>query len=305
MKFCLPIPHTLRLKATLQPWEAAVTGAEQTRVMKLADQLGYDMINVPEHFLIPTSHVDLSGPHYFDATAAQGYITGATQHVRVGTSLTILPLHHPVVLAKALATIDWLSSGRVVVTFGVGWLKEEFDAMGVPFSKRGRMSDEYLAAIIELWTKDAPCFEGEYISFRDVAFEPKPVQKPHIPIWMGGDSDAALRRTARFACGWIPFLTKPEDFPARIDFIKSQPDYSAGSFEVLFNPTTLRIGEGHVVRNDQKGWPGTSAQEIADRLGWLGELGVTTVVAPIPPVDSLEAYLEQAQWIIEEVKPRL
>ena len=92
--------------------------------------------------------------------------------------------------AKALATLDWLSSGRITVTFGVGWLEKEFEILGVPFHERGRMGDEYLAAIIELWTKDAPEFEGEYVSFQNVAFEPKPVQKPHLPIWMGGDADA-------------------------------------------------------------------------------------------------------------------
>ena len=150
---------------------------------------------------IPTSHVDLSGPHYFHSTAAQAYIAGATQRIRIGTSITILPLQHPIVMAKALSTVDWMSSGRIVVAFGVGWLEKEFDALGVPFHERGRMSDEYLAAIVELWTKERPSFEGKYVSFKDVAFEPKPFQKPHLPIWMGGDSDAALKRAARFASG--------------------------------------------------------------------------------------------------------
>ena len=305
MKFAFPLPHMMRLKAASQPWEANVTGADQTRMVKRADELGYDMIHVPEHFVIPRQHVELSGAHYFHSTAAQGYIAGATQRIRLGTSITILPLQHPIVLAKALSTIDWLSNGRITVTFGVGWLEGEFEAMQVPFHERGRMSDEYLAAIIELWTKDWASFAGKYVSFKDVAFEPKPVQKPYVPIWMGGDSDAALKRAARYASGWIPFLTKPADIPARIEFIKSQPAYKGGPLEVLRGLGTGRIGEGHAVVDDPKGRPGMSAQEIVDGLGELQDRGVTISSVPIPPVKDCAAYLEYAQWVIEEIKPKV
>ncbi|PRC50770.1 LLM class F420-dependent oxidoreductase, partial [Mycobacterium sp. ITM-2017-0098] len=92
---------------------------------------------------------------------------------------------------------------------GVGWLEAEFEALGVPFRERGRIADEYLAVIKELWTSDAPSFDGKYISFDEVAFEPKPVQKPHLPIWIGGDADAALRRASKYASGWWSFLTPP------------------------------------------------------------------------------------------------
>lgn len=305
MKFAFPLPHMMRLKAASQPWEASVTGADQTRMVKRADELGYDMIHVPEHFVIPRQHVELSGAHYFHSTAAQGYIAGATQRIRLGTSITILPLQHPIVLAKALSTIDWLSNGRITVTFGVGWLEGEFEALQVPFHERGRMSDEYLAAIIELWTKDWASFEGKYVSFKDVAFEPKPVQKPYLPIWMGGDSDAALKRAARYASGWIPFLTKPADIPARIEFIKSQPAYKGGPLEVLRGLGTGRIGEGHAVVDDPKGRPGMSVQEIVDGLGELQDRGVTISSVPIPPVKDCAAYLEYAQWVIEEIKPKV
>ncbi|MFN2167924.1 MAG: LLM class flavin-dependent oxidoreductase, partial [Anaerolineae bacterium] len=133
MKLAFPMPHMLRLKASSQPWEAAVTGADQTRLAKRAEALGYDMIAVPEHFLIPRQHVELSGPHYFHAAAAQGYFAGATERIRLNSCISILPLQHPVVTAKALATLDWLSSGRMIATFGVGWLKEEFELLGVDF----------------------------------------------------------------------------------------------------------------------------------------------------------------------------
>jgi probable F420-dependent oxidoreductase len=305
MQLTFPLPHVLRLKATLQPWEAQVTGADQTVMAKRAEAMGYDMLAVPEHFIIPRAHVELSGPHYFHSTVAQAYLAGATRRIRINSCITVLPLQHPIIMAKALATADWMSSGRITVTFGVGWLEEEFKLLNVPFRERGAMSDEYLAAIIELWTKDSPQFEGKYVSFKDVAFEPKPIQKPHIPIWMGGDADAVLKRAARYASGWMPFLTKPEDIPARIDLIKSQPAFKGRPFEISYGLATSRVGEGHKVVKDSKARAGMSAQEIIDRLSWFKELGVTRSAVPIPPVHDMSAYLDYAQWVIEEIKPKL
>jgi probable F420-dependent oxidoreductase len=305
MKFVFPLPHMLRLKATVQPWEASVTGTDQTRMAKRAEALGYDMIAMPEHHIIPREHVDLSGPHYFHAATAQAYLAGTTERIRVNSCITILPLQNPIVQAKQLSTIDWLSGGRVTVTFGVGWLEREFKILGVPFHERGRMADEYLEAMIELWTKDAPEYEGRYVSFKNVAFEPKPVQKPHVPIWMGGDADAALKRAARFASGWWPFLTKPQDISARLDFIKSQPTFKGEPFEVMYGMSTSRVGEGHAVIDDPKARPGMPAQEIIDRLGWFKELGVTMSSVPIPPMNDIEAYLDYAQWVMEEIKPKV
>ena len=164
MQLGFAMPHMLRLKASCQPWEAAVTGADQTRLAKWAEKLGYSMISVPEHHIVPASHVELSGPHYFSAYPAMGYMAGATETIRVNSCIAILPLQHPIVTAKALSTIDWLSGGRVTVTFAVGWMKEEFDLPGVAFDQRGAMAEEYIQAIIELWTSEKPEFEGRYVS---------------------------------------------------------------------------------------------------------------------------------------------
>jgi probable F420-dependent oxidoreductase len=305
MKLGFAMPHMLRLKATLQPWEAKVTGADQARLARWADRLGYAQISVPEHHIIPRSHVELSGPHYLNAYTAMSFYAGATETIRVNSCIAILPVQHPIITAKSLATMDWLSGGRVTITFAVGWLKEEFDLLGVPFHERGRLSDEYLAAIVELWTKDDPVFEGKYVSFRDVAFEPKPVQKPHLPIWMGGDADAVLKRTARYATGWWPFLTKPETIPERIDFIKSQPDYNGRLEDVFYGMATGRVGEGHVVLEDPTAWPGMTKNEIIDRLGWLKGLGVTMSSVPIPQLRDIEAYFDYTQWVAEEIMPAL
>jgi probable F420-dependent oxidoreductase len=231
------------------------------------------------------------------------YWAGATEKIRVNSCIAILPLQHPIVTAKALSTMDWLSSGRVTVTFAVGWLEGEFEAFGVDFHKRGAISEEYVQAIIELWTKEKPEFEGKYVRFRDLAFEPKCFQKPHVPIWFGGDADAVLKRTARYASGWWPFLTKPEDIPAKIDFIKSQPDYSGKLTDVFYGFATTRIGEGHVPIDDPRARPGMTKQEIIDRLCWFKELGVTWSSVPIPIVKHIQEYYDYTQWVAEEIMP--
>jgi probable F420-dependent oxidoreductase len=305
MKFSFLMPHSMRLKALTQPWEYHVTGPDQAVMARRAEELGYEMIVVPEHFIVPNTHVELSGPHYFHSTVAQSFLAGATQRIAVNSCVTLLPLQNPIVLAKALSTADWMSGGRIMATFGVGWDAEEFAILGVPFHERGQIADEYLAAIIELWTSDSPSFEGKYVSFRDVAFEPKPVQRPHLPIWIGGDADAPLRRAARFASGWIPFLTQPEEIPAKIDYIKSRTTFANRPFEVCYGLGTSLIGEGHAVVDDPTQQPGMRAEEIIDKLGRFSELGVTMTSVPIPPVSDVSAYLDYAQWVIEEIKPHV
>jgi probable F420-dependent oxidoreductase len=309
VKLAFAMPHLIELGGRTQAWELGVDGPAMTRLAKLADTWGYDMLSVPEHFLIPNAHVALSGPHHFHAYAGMGHMAGATETIRVNSSIAILPLQHPAITAKALSTIDWMSGGRITVTFAVGWLKEEFDLLGVPFHERGAMADEYLAAIIELWTSDAPAFEGKYVSFRDVAFEPKchapSPARPHLPIWMGGDADAALRRAARYASGWWPFLTKPQDIPARLDFIRSQADYNGRMDEVFYGFSTSEVGEGHVPKSDPAARAGHDLQRIVDRLGWFKDLGVTMSSVPTPPVADLSAATDFMQWVIEDVKPRL
>lgn len=303
MKIGFSMPHLLRLKATCQPWETEVTGADQTKLAKWAEKLGYAMISVPEHHIVPREHVELSGPHHLSAYSTMAYWAGATENIRVNSCIAILPVQHPIITAKALSTMDWLSSGRVTVTFAVGWLKAEFDLLGVPYEERGARAEEYIQAIIELWTKEEPAFEGKYVSFKDVAFEPKPVQKPHLPVWMGGDADAVLRRTARYASGWWPFLTKPEEIPAKIDYMKSQSDYNGQLNEIFYGFATSRVGEGHIVQSDPRARPGMSSQEIIDRLGWFAELGVTMSSVPIPAISKIEDYYDYTQWVAEEIMP--
>lgn len=298
------LPHTLEIPSLVPAWERALGGRAVAQVAQLADDLGYHSVFVPEHFVIPREHWPLSGRFYLHAGTTQAFVAGATRRIRVNTSVAILPLQNPIITAKALATLDFLSEGRAMVTFGVGWLEGEFDAMGVPFRERGKIADEYLAAIRTLLEDDEPGFEGRYVSFRDVGFEPKPVQT-RLPIWLGGDADAALRRAARHADGWMPFTSDPESIPDRIDFIKSQPEYDGRAFDVCYSMGSLLLRDGHAPRDDPRARLAHSPGELVDRLGWLEERGVTHTALATIGIPSFEAYLDHLRWAAEEVLPRL
>lgn len=306
MKLNVGVPHSMHVKAMVQEWEYELVGPEVGELLAEADALGFNKCMLGEHFIIPNEHIELSGAHYFHVVVALGYLGGKTKNLRLSSSVSILPLQNPIVQAKAWSTLDWLTGGRAEALFGVGWLKEEFDMLGVDFHKRGRMADEYLAAIIELWTKDNPEFEGEFVSFKDAGFAPKPVQKPRIPIWLGGDAEAVLKRVAKFGDGWSPFRTPPEKFPECLDFIKSQPEYDGRPISMFFALEMLNVGSHHEVLDDPRA-PGTrDAQKIIDQISWLKELGCTETIVPLPPgVSGKSEYLDRLRWVAEEIMPKI
>ena len=189
-------------------WETRLSTTDFQLIARTADDLGYDAIQVPEHIVMPNDLATMMGAYWPHTFTAMAFIAGATTRLAVNASVIVLPYHEPIALAKAVATLDVLSGGRVVLSVGVGHAEDEFRALGVPFEKRGRIADEYLEVMKVLWTEDEPCYEGEFVQFRDVRFEPKPVQQPHPRVWIGGNSTAALRRgraTAPAGCrGWSP-----------------------------------------------------------------------------------------------------
>jgi alkanesulfonate monooxygenase SsuD/methylene tetrahydromethanopterin reductase-like flavin-dependent oxidoreductase (luciferase family) len=277
----------MHVAAITQPWEHQLTGADIARVAQHAEQLGYSMVFLPEHFLTPTGHLEFSGDHYFDATTAQAFVAGATSRITIGSMVTILPLHNP------------------IVAVGVGWLKEEYDAIGVPFTKRGRIADECLEAMFELWHSDSPSYDGELVKFDDIAFGPKPISKPHPTIWMGGDADAVLRRAARFGDGWAPWLTKPDELPAKMDYLRSQPGFDDRPFSLFYSLAVLSIGQEHAATDDPNAQFGQNAQQVIDNCNKLAERGVTDTWVNPPALEGLNAYLDHMQWVAEEIIPKV
>jgi len=305
MRFTVYLPNCMDVAAITQPWERDLSGRDIAGVAKRAEDLGFSMAFLPEHFFTPKTHVEMFGNHYFDATTAQSFVAGATSTIKIGSMVTILPLHNPIVAAKQIATFDWFSGGRAQVTVGVGWLKDEFDAIGVPFNKRGRITDETLEAMFELWHSDSPSYHGEFVEFDDIAFGPKPISTPHPTLWMGGDADAVLRRAARFGDGWAPWLTKPDELPAKLDYLRSQPGFDDRPFSVFYSLAVLSIGQEHAIVDDPNAQFGQSAQQVIDNCNMLAERGVTDTWVSPPPVDDFNAYLDHMQWVAEEIIPKV
>ena len=191
------------------------------------EEMGFGILTVSDHIIMPT-HIQSTHPYsvsgqfdaggeaqgeYLEQLALLSFLAGITSSAKLLTAVLVLPHRPPVLTAKMLATIDVLSHGRVIVGCGVGWMREEFVAIDAPsFEARGAVSNEYIRAFRELWTHDTPTFEGTYCRFSQVLFAPKPVQQPHPPIWVGGESPAALRRAGRLADAWYPIGSNPR-FP--------------------------------------------------------------------------------------------
>jgi probable F420-dependent oxidoreductase len=200
------------------------TANELTKIVVGGEAMGFDYATFSDHLVIPTA-IEAKYPYSASGEFPAGangerneqltevaWIAAKTTRLRLVTSVMVVP-HRPAVLtAKILSTIDTLSGGRLTLGIGAGWMREEFEAVGAPaFDARGTVTDEYLRAIIELWTNPAPKFDGRHVRFSNIGFEPKPVQKPHPPIWVGGESGPALRRTARLGDAWYPIGTNPQN----------------------------------------------------------------------------------------------
>jgi len=155
-----------------------------------------------------------SGSGLLEPMVTLSYLAARTSTVRLGTAMLLLPQRNPVYTAKEVSSLDWLTGGRVDLGIGVGWLKEEFDALGVPWERRGVRTDEYVGVLKTLWCDDTSSFEGETYTLPPCEMFPKPVQLPHPPIHIGGETTAALRRAARFGQGWHTFNRSPEELAA-------------------------------------------------------------------------------------------
>ncbi|SHN39877.1 TIGR03619 family F420-dependent LLM class oxidoreductase [Cryptosporangium aurantiacum] len=201
---------------------------ELTDAAQRAEALGFESLWVGEHILTPVA----VAPKYPGATgkppfspdsrftepfATLAHLGAVTSRVRLGTGIAILPLHAPLALARSIATVDVLSGGRVSVGVGVGWMREEFDAVGQDFTTRGRRMDEMLAVLDTLFTEERPSFAGEFYTLPEMGFQPKPLQRPRPPMLVGGSSEVALRRAARAGDGWYGGQQPPEEVVAIIE----------------------------------------------------------------------------------------
>jgi probable F420-dependent oxidoreductase len=298
-----------------------------TLIAQHGEALGYDYLTLTDHIVLPNLRVpgypySESGEFFgegperrHEQLTAAAFIAAKTSRLRLVLAVMVVP-HRPAVLAaKMLSTIDVLSGGRLVVGIGAGWLQTEFDAVvATPFAERGRVTDEYIRAFRTLWTEDAPRHEGTWVKFDGVFFEPKPVQRPHPPIWVGGESGPSLRRAAGLGDAWYPIGSNNKHL------LDTLPRYRAGvdrlrrlTAEAGRDPASValtyrvkRYGEAVSEKasdGERRLFSGSTTDLVAD-LKALRALGVSAIDIDFERPDA-EASIAEMRRFQEQVISRL
>jgi len=296
-------------------------------VLKLAekaDALRYSHVFVTDHVVIPVTYHStypyaLSGKPagdwsqgYLEPLALMSFLAGATSRVRLGTSVLVIPYRNPVVTAKMLATLDVMSGGRVVLGAGVGWLREEFEALQSPaFAERGRVTDEFLRLMRECWTREPAAWKGNHYHMAPVSVMPKPLQGS-IPIWTGGHTDAALRRTGELADGWHPIGHRPPanlhpaEYADKVAVIHGwarksgrDPKDITLSLRTPLDLVSKRAGSAGAGRVPFHGNAAEVLQDVKDYQA----VGVTDFIFDLAPQD-LRGQLGMMERFAEDVRPK-
>ncbi|MEE3141009.1 MAG: LLM class F420-dependent oxidoreductase [Chloroflexota bacterium] len=285
-----------------------------------AESLGFDSAWVSDHIILPRS-VDSFYPYaangvatfrpdedYYEPLAALNFLAGCTQKIRLGTHVLILPYRNPVLTAKMISTLDVLSEGRFILGAGVGWMEEEFKALGLDtFAQRGAVTDEYIQLFKELWTKDNPEFQGEHYQLSESGFQPKPVQKPHPPIWIGGHTNPAIRRAAKYGDGWMPIglrppaILEPEELAekiARLRRLTIEAGRPEDAVSLCFSTGVTFDDSPGATRRMMSG----RAEQIAADLRQYQDLGIRNFILGFPG-DSVAAVDEAMEQFSKQVMP--
>jgi probable F420-dependent oxidoreductase len=292
---------------------------------RTGEELGFAIISVSDHVIIPKA-INSTYPYNESGTFAGSpagecleqlsllsFLVGVTSSAKLLTSVMVLPHRPPVLTAKMLATIDVLSNGRLIVGCGVGWMREEFEAIGAPsYDERGAVGDEYIRAFKELWTSDNPAFEGKYCRFANVAFAPKPVQKPHPPIWTGGESPAALRRAGRLANAWYPIGSNPRfpvgtpaqfaEYVARVKRYAKEAGRDPSSLDFAYSANWYNDQQAQTLPDGQRRPLTGTPQQIADDIKHYEELGVRHMLVNLQGETQAQT-LERMQRFADRIMP--
>jgi probable F420-dependent oxidoreductase len=243
---------------------------------------------------------------WLDPIVTLSLIAGVTERVRLGTSVFVLPYRNPVTFAAEVAALDVLSDGRLILGIGIGWMREEFEAIGVPASERGARTDEHLEALKTLWTEDPASFDGSFTRFENVVLATRPRTEGGPPIWVGGNTDAALRRALRLGDGWHGFEVFADEvgeLRSRLERLGEEVGRDPGELELSVARGLVPPGREEESFIPERRMLGGSAESVVDELGRYEDGGVDMVLiqisllAPLVP-DALE-------WVAAEVLPQL
>jgi len=277
-----------------------------TEIARAAEDLGFDSLWVSDHIIIPHSHQGF-GEVFYEPLVTLAYIASQTNKIHLGTSVIILPYRNPIVLAKMLSTLDVLSGGRVIFGLGAGWLKEEFLALGVSYEERGSITDEWVEVLKLLWTEEKPVFKGRYHEFSNISFLPRPIQKPHPPIWVGGNSRKAVERAVSCGDGWHPVGLTPDEIAEKRHFIGEMlaaKDRGLYDFVISLRKN-LQVVTGRKldVKDERETLRGTR-EKIIKGLEQYGRAGVSHLVFQVLS-GNLKGIVETIKIFSKDIAPAL
>ena len=279
--------------------EEFVTGAAVMECASAAEAAGFDACFVTDHPAPDVKWLDGGGHHALDPFVALSFAAAATTRLRVQTHILVLPYRNPLLTAKSVLSLDVLSGGRVILGVASGYLKPEFAALGVDFDERNELTDEAIDVMRRIWTDGEIETEGRHFRTRGTTMQPPPVQKPHPPIWIGGNSTAAIRRAVERAQGWVPFpnpggltsrvrtpeLSSLDDLARRIRILRDHAETvgRAEPIDICFSPFAH------------------DAAATVDELHALAGLGVTWAVLHMPAVPTRAAWIDSARQLADDV----
>ena len=271
MKLGIHLPHA---------GEQATPALIKRHAMR-AEALGFEDVWVSEHIIVPRKEFPRS-PLFYDPVVTLSYVAAVTERVKLGTTVLVLPMRHPLPLAKELASLHNLSNGRLILGAGVGWLEPEFAALGVPFKERGRRMDEGIEMMRAVWENDPVTFASKYIPEKIVDMTMLPLPMSRIPLWIGGSSDAALKRTARIADGWHGSRETPDETAPIVQRLRAE-----------------RPGADFTI-SMRTHWNGKDHGELRDRTAAYEAAGVQhLLIAPVNrEVDDWDEVIEGAGRLV-------
>lgn len=297
----LQLPVQAQSRRFAEAWEADAGPEAILAAAEAADEAGFLYVGVCDHLGVPDSHVEVMQPTWYDPLTTLAWVAQATTRVRLLTHVYVLALRHPLAAAKAFATLDRLSGGRVIVGVGAGHVEAEFDALGVAFEERGAVLDDAIGALRTLLDEEAAALDGRFATER-LHVAPRPVQD-HVPIWIGGSGAPALRRVAQVGDGWIPQGTPLDQMPALLDRIRDhRGERGVADLDLGAMAMPVYVGDPGW---DTGRWTTVGAPEqIAEHLRSYADLGVSHVQVR-PRSRSIEEYVEQVHRLGTEVAPLL
>lgn len=298
MEFATIVPYR-----RMDQWEGYREPDFLLDLVERVDRLGFYAFCAGDHLIMPNEWRRVASEHWFDPTTFLAYVAGKTR-LRVLTFVVVVPYRSPYQTAKAIATLDFVSKGRTIFGAAVGYLEREFGVLGLPFEDRGPRTDEYIRAMKALWTQDNPSFEGKYVRFSDVTFWPRPVQKPHPPIWIGGRVKATVRRAAELGDGWIPFQMDMRGLKEGVRYLNRMWDERGQknpNFQIGWTMNRISIRD-KPINGERQPFQGSPEQIVQDMEEFAGA-GITFWTATFEGYQYAE-FQENLERFAREIMPK-